>query len=72
MSYDRTQSDSKPQGTPISLGAATLSLRRYMAALTERDRFIAMMEQFLANWDAWLSGLLHPLSPIVRRENQSR
>jgi len=27
---------------------AQLSLRRYMAALTERDRFIAMMEQFLA------------------------
>ncbi|NEP17289.1 MAG: amidase [Leptolyngbya sp. SIO4C1] len=33
---------------------SSLSLRGYYEALTERDRFIAQLDQALAAWDAWL------------------
>jgi len=32
----------------------SLKMRRYVAALTRRDVFIAAMENFLDDWDAWL------------------
>jgi hypothetical protein len=31
------------------------SLRGYFEALTERDRFIAQMDQALESWDVWLT-----------------
>jgi amidase len=31
-----------------------MSMQQYMESLTQRDQFIAAMEQFLSNWDAWL------------------
>lgn len=31
-----------------------LSMRRYAAALSQRDALMAAMERFLAGWDAWL------------------
>jgi amidase len=44
-------------GGPIVKGfvrGATLSMQRYMEALTQRDDLTRMMEQFLSKWDAWI------------------
>jgi amidase len=54
--YDRTQTAFK-QGTPISRGgirAVPPTLPKYAAILTERDRFIALMDAFINQWDAWI------------------
>lgn len=51
---------------------AALSMQRYVEALSRRDAFIAEMEKFISDWDAWLCPvapgpafthrkLLHPL-----------
>lgn len=48
----RTRSDE-----PLLRGlvkGATLSMQRYVEALSRRDAFIAEMEQFISNWDVWL------------------
>ncbi len=60
--YERTQTQSKRR-SPITRGfwrTATFSLQRYMKALTQRDRFVCLMDQFLDNWDAWLC----PVAPV--------
>jgi amidase len=46
-----------PNSNPIVRGlmrGAGVNLRGYADALSQRDIFIAKMEHFLSNWDAWL------------------
>jgi len=45
--------DSNPTVRGLMRGAGT-NLRGYAEALSLRDMFIAKMENFLSNWDAWL------------------
>ena len=46
-------SDSNPTVRGLMRGAGD-NLRNYASALSQRDIFIAKMEGFLNNWDAWL------------------
>jgi amidase len=45
--------NSNPTGRGLLRGAGT-NLQGYAKALSQRDVFIARMERFLADWDAWL------------------
>ena len=49
----RTRSSREPLVRGLVKSAA-LSMRRYVEALETRDAFIAGMEQFMSDWDAWL------------------
>jgi amidase len=46
-------SSSNPTGRGLMRGAGA-TLQSYAKALSQRDVFIARMEHFLADWDAWL------------------
>jgi amidase len=53
----RALSEQIPNSNPTSRGlmrGAGTNLRGYADALSQRDVFIAKMEHFLADWDAWL------------------
>jgi amidase len=53
----RVLSEALPRSNPVSRGllrGAGANLQDYAAALSQRDVFIAKMEHFLADWDAWL------------------
>jgi amidase len=53
----RALSEAIPRSNPVSRGllrGAGANLKDYAAALSQRDAFIARLEHFLADWDAWL------------------
>jgi len=43
------------------------SLKGYFEALTERDRFIAQIDQALEPWDIWLTPLRQHLPLLIVR-----
>jgi amidase len=49
----RARSFDEPLFRGLVKGAA-LSMQRYVEALSKRNTFITVMEQFISNWDAWL------------------
>jgi amidase len=53
----RALSEQIPSSNPTTRGlmrGAGATLQGYASALTQRDTFIAKLEHFLADWDAWL------------------
>ena len=72
-------------GGPIVQGyvrGASLDMRRYMEALTRRDRLIRVMEEFLASCDVWICPVtpgpafthrqtVNPLGPPIEVEDQT-
>ncbi len=69
INYYKFKVDRQYRNSPIERGfmkAFPLDLNKYMQALTKRDRLIAQMEYFLADWDAYLC----PVSSITAFPHQ--
>jgi amidase len=62
-----------PRSNPTTRGllhGAGANLRQYAGALSQRDTFIAKMEHFLTDWDAWLCPVASlPAYPHLQSRN---
>ena len=69
----RALSERMPRSNPAGRGlmrGAGANLRGYARALSQRDVFIAKMDHFLADWDAWLCPVVAlPAFPHLRSRN---
>lgn len=71
MNYYRTRVHRQYRDSPIERGflkAFPLDLHKYMKALTIRDRLIAQMDNFIADWDAYIC----PVSSITAFPHQAK
>ena len=71
INYCKFKVDRQYRNSPIERGftkAFPLNLNKYMQALTKRDRFIAQMDRFLDNWDAYIC----PVSSITAFTHQPK
>ena len=71
MNYYKTRVHRQYRNSPLERGflkAFPLNFSKYMKALTIRDRLIAQMDNFLADWDAYLC----PVSSITAFPHQPK
>ncbi|MBE9047959.1 amidase [Pleurocapsales cyanobacterium LEGE 10410] len=71
MNYYKTRVDRQYKDSPLERGflkAFPTDFKKYMKALTIRDRLVAQMDNFLADWDAYLC----PVSSITAFPHQPK
>ncbi|MEM8831873.1 MAG: amidase [Cyanobacteria bacterium P01_G01_bin.19] len=71
INYYRFQVNKRYRDSPIEKGllkVLPLSLKKYMKALTIRDRSVAQMDSFLSGWDAYIC----PVSSVTAFPHQTK